>query len=224
MPCLELTPYRPSGIVEAMETPFSPAADRNKEAILSVLKEHLPTGPCLGVEVGSATGQHGLYFLEHLSELRWVFCDQPQWQDHLCSVSDHPRAIGPYVYTAGTDPLPRVYPSSDSHSSQALAVNFLYTSNTLHIMSWEEAQEFLKVGADYLGCGGLFFIYGPFNEGSRFTSDSNRAFDEKLKSENPRMGLRDRHMVKNLLESRGCSLVNAIPMPANNFILLFKKD
>jgi hypothetical protein len=41
----------------------------------------------------------------------------------------------------------------------------------------------LEIAAARLKQGGLLFIYGPFKVQGRFTTDSNRAFDESLRSQ-----------------------------------------
>jgi len=199
-------------MTQAFESPFSGAADRNKRVIFETLKVYLAqfTDPSV-LEIGSATGQHGIYFTENDPSLTWHFCDQANWEDHLKSVTDGQRRRGPWVYVAGKSEWPKA------------DVNVVYSTNTLHIMSWAEAQIFLEQVADSLIASQIFFYYGPFNEGDKFTSSSNQQFHEKLQSENSLMGLRDRFKVQSLLESRGLKLIEAIKMPANNFSLVFKK-
>ena len=52
------------------QTAFSPAADRNKQAILDVLLRLLPDqGSAL--EIASGTGQHVAWFAAHLPHWTW---------------------------------------------------------------------------------------------------------------------------------------------------------
>ena len=59
-------------------------------------------------------------------------------------------------------------------------------------------------------------VYGPFNYGGEFTSDSNREFDVSLKARDPRMGIRDVEAVDALARTIGLQLIDDIAMPANN--------
>ena len=53
------------------EAKFSPAAERNKDVILSVLRDVLPrSGDVL--EIASGTGQHVLHFAQALPDLHWL--------------------------------------------------------------------------------------------------------------------------------------------------------
>ena len=66
-------------------------------------------------------------------------------------------------------------------------------------------------------------LYGPFNYGGRFTSESNARFDGWLKARDPRFGVRDFEMISGILEEGGLSLVEDHEMPANNRTLVFEK-
>ena len=72
---------------------FAPSAERNKEPILQVLKQHLPSTPKKGavvLEVASGTGQHTAHFATHLPAFTWqVRADslyRPEPCDPLVSV------------------------------------------------------------------------------------------------------------------------------------------
>jgi len=53
-----------------MNKPFSQACENNKDPILSVLKRVF-VNPCEVLEIGSGTGQHAVYFAEHLPHVTW---------------------------------------------------------------------------------------------------------------------------------------------------------
>ena len=74
-----------------------------------------------------------------------------------------------------------------------------------------------------LSTGGVFVIYGPFNYGGQFTSDSNRAFDAWLRQRDAHSGIRDFEAITTLAEKHGLQLQLDQAMPANNRTLVFHK-
>ena len=67
----------------------------------------------------------------------------------------------------------------------------VFSANTLHIMPWSVVERFFAGLADVLADQAKVAIYGPFNYGGRFTSESNAAFDLRLKENAPHQGIRD---------------------------------
>ena len=53
-----------------IDTPFSPAAERNREPILTVLQRLLPARG-EGLEIASGSGQHVAWFAAALPAWRW---------------------------------------------------------------------------------------------------------------------------------------------------------
>ena len=81
---------------------------------------------------------------------------------------------------------------------------------------------FRGVGA-VLETDGVFCLYGPFNYGGRFTSESNARFDAWLKSRDPLSGVRDFEAVDELARRRDCVLKQDCEMPANNRMLIWSR-
>jgi hypothetical protein len=65
-------------------------------------------------------------------------------------------------------------------------------------------------------------VYGPFNIGGAFTSDSNRRFDAALREGDVRRGIRDLEAVDALARSAGLLLLSNLAMPANNRLLTWR--
>ncbi len=111
-----------------------------------------------------------------------------------------------------------------------LRYDFVFTANTLHIVSWPLAIEIFRGAAITLRPGGLLFIYGPFNYRGAFTSSSNAQFDSSLRARDPHSGIRDFTAVVEALRCAGnaagasIELCQDIAMPANNRLLMFKKS
>ena len=56
------------------------------------------------------------------------------------------------------------------------------------------------------------------------TAPSNEAFDERLRSQNTAWGVRDATELTALAAKHGLSFQERVPMPANNYVLYFKKE
>ena len=65
-------------------------------------------------------------------------------------------------------------------------------------------------------------LYGPYNYGGKFTSESNARFDTWLKSRDLNSGVRDLEAVNRLAASYGLELLRDIEMPSNNRILVWE--
>jgi hypothetical protein len=98
-----------------------------------------------------------------------------------------------------------------------------FSANTLHIMSWAAVGDFFRVLDALLAPAATVVVYGPFNYGGAYTSDSNRAFDGWLKERDPRSGLRDFEAVDALAAAIGLRLADDIAMPANNRCLAWRR-
>jgi len=77
---------------------------------------------------------------------------------------------------------------------------------------------------ELLADGGLLILYGPFNYGGQFTSDSNARFDEWLKGRDALSGIRDFEALDALAQAAGMTLQADIEMPANNRILVWRRE
>jgi hypothetical protein len=70
---------------------------------------------------------------------------------------------------------------------------------------------------------GVFCLYGPFNEGGDFSSDSNRLFDQALKEQDEKMGIRDLDDLQSYAHQAGMALTRRYAMPANNQIAIWSR-
>lgn len=191
--------------------PHSEACERNKEPILGVLKGWF-TRPGTVLEIGSGTGQHAVHFAAALPHLSWIPTDRAenlggirQW------LSD---AALPNVQ----DPLVLDVLQPDWPVKRA---NYVFSANTAHIMSWSAVEAMFTGVGTVLEPDGRFLLYGPFNRNGQFTSDSNREFDEMLRSRDPAMGIRDDQAIVSLARRCGLAFAADHSMPARNRILAF---
>jgi len=193
--------------------PFSEACERNKEPILEALGRIFPTSGRV-LEIGSCTGQHLVFFAPSFPELSWQPSDQ---LDYLEGLSARIRLEGsPNILEAIELDVSKEWPGQ--------LFDAVYSSNTAHIMSWESVcAMFAGVGSCLLP-GGVFCLYGPFNEGGRFTTVSNQEFDCSLRVRDATQGIRDLEALETLASGQQMKLTQQFRLPANNCLLVFHKE
>lgn len=192
--------------------PFSQACENNKNPILDILKEIFADKTRV-LEIGSGTGQHAVYFAEHLKHLHW----QPS--DRI----ENLEGINLWLDTYPQDNLSLPIELDVSQNNWPQDFDAVFSANTAHIMPWKLTQLMLEKVATLLPEKGVFALYGPFNYGGEFTSDSNANFDRWLKSIAPHQGIRDFEKVNEIVCSAGMHLLNDYAMPANNRLLAWRK-
>ncbi|WP_413578005.1 DUF938 domain-containing protein [Bdellovibrio sp. HCB290] len=197
-----------------MEIPFSPAADRNKEPILEVLKKVLRAEDQRLLEVGAGTGQHAIYLAPFFPKMEWQPTEVSENLPMLKAAikeANIPNIKTPYRMKVGEDDFPiRTY-------------DVILTVNTFHIMSWKECKTFMKLISGRLQEGGKVLIYGPFNYNGKFTTPSNEEFDKSLRAENPSHGIRAFEDVISAMFKNEFELLKDYEMPANNRMLVFRR-
>jgi len=193
---------------------FSEACERNKQPILDVIKTLLKNKKNL-LEIGSGTGQHAVFFAENLSHINWQTSDRKENHPDICSWIEDSSAKNI------NQPL-----SLDVVSDQWPITQFdaVYSANTAHIMSWAAVQALFAGVGKILNNKGIFMLYGPFNYGGEFTSESNRKFEDWLKSVDQERGIRDFEAVDKLAQQAEMKLFDDYEMPSNNRILVWEKD
>lgn len=190
----------------------SPPAERNKQPILEVLQRVLPPRG-LVLEIGSGTGQHVAHFAAALPNLTF----QPSEFD----VERHPSIV------AWTEGLANVRPPLSFDLTQRPwpieKADAIFCANVIHISPWEATLGLMRGASELLTPGSVLVTYGPYRIEGTPTAPSNEAFDASLKSRNPSWGLRDLEAVAEIASRNALDLEDTIPMPANNFSLLFRK-
>lgn len=202
-----------------LSLPHSPACERNQDPIKEVLEKEL--GPQQNLlEVGFGTAQHAFYFSRFFPQVTYFAGDREQahinflQRSQVLGAPDNLK--GPYQITATDETV--------LHNLDIKSFDTIYTANTLHIMSWKESLSFLKFGGDHLKSEGKLLIYGPFVFEGKFTSESNKSFDESLRLSDPRMGIRSFEEIEEVLQRKGLSLIRKYDLPANNQMLVFQKE
>lgn len=196
-----------------MEKSVWAAPERNKGPILEVLRRVLPPSGTL-LEIASGTGQHAVYFAEHLPGL--VVQPSDVAPEHLESI----RAWAAEAKLANLREPLRLDVRAPSWGVSV--VDAVYCANMIHITPWDCAEALIAGVGRHLRTGGVFVLYGPFRVGGAHTAPSNEAFDAELRARDARFGVRDVDDVTALATAAGLAREECVSMPANNLCLVFR--
>ena len=96
--------------------------------------------------------------------------------------------------------------------------------NMVHISPWASALGLLDGAAQILASGGPLILYGPWLKDDVEVAPSNLAFDADLKKRDPDWGLRRVEDFAAVASARGLLLEETRAMPANNLMLLLRRQ
>ncbi len=194
----------------------SPSTLRNQDPILGVLRQRLPeTG--LVLEVAAGAGEHAVHFASALTALQWQPTDaDPEalasidaWRQQACLNNLLP---------------PLRLDSAHPEEWSVARADAVVAINMIHISPWSATAGLFSGAARVLPPGGGLFLYGPFFESGIPTAPSNIEFDQSLKRRNAEWGIRSLDDLKVEGGRRGLRLAERVEMPANNLVLVFRKD
>ena len=205
------------------------AASKNKHVILDVFRAEVtalraedPEREIKVLEVASGTGEHAALFSESVANLLYQ-PTEPQLDMH-----ESIRAWTESVVGSTVNP-PISLDVNDPESVLTIPSNFSNTNvdvmlciNMIHISPFRSTHALFKLCSACLRPGGKLITYGPYRVKGEMV-ESNVAFDLSLKERNAEWGVRDLEAVVAVAEEHGITLEKAIPMPSNNFSLVFSK-
>jgi hypothetical protein len=193
----------------------APAAERNKDPILAVLKTLLAqTGTVL--EIASGTGQHVVHFARALPQLEWLPSDvSAEARDSIEAwrVAERLPNVKPPL---ALDVLERPWPVRGP-------LEAIVCVNLIHISPWPVTAALFAGANETLKDGGVVYLYGPYKRQGRHTAPSNDAFDRSLRAQNAAWGVRSLEDVIDIAKSAGFEHIATIEMPANNLSVAFHK-
>jgi hypothetical protein len=170
----------------------------------------------LVLEIASGTGEHALFFAEAFPNLEWQPSDIQA--DALASIRAWEAAAS----------LPNLRPPVELDASNPpwpiTAADAVLSINMVHISPWASALGLLDGAAAILSNGSPLILYGPWVTDAFETAQSNLAFDADLKRRDAQWGLRKVEIFAAEAEKRGLNHVGTRRMPANNLMLLFRKE
>jgi len=192
----------------------APAAARNRQPILDVLRPRLPAQG-LVLEIASGSGEHIVHFAEALPNL--VFQPSDPSPEARASIDDWVQelTLDNVRPALALDAAGDVWPLERADT--------VLCCNMIHIAPWEAAVGLVVGAGRILPKDGTLYLYGPYRRGGRHTAPSNEAFDLDLRGRDAAWGVRDLEAVAALAEARDFGLPEIIDMPANNLSLVFKR-
>ncbi len=193
---------------------LSQAAENNKGVILEKLKDFF-TREGIVLEIGSGTGQHAAHLAANLPHLTWQPTDRG---DYLPVLIENLVEMKPSNVCQ-----PRSLDVEDETWVLDEA-DYVFSANTLHIMSADHVEHFMRGVGRVLKPDGLLVVYGPFKYNGEFTTASNARFDRWLKDRDELSGVRDIDTIEQLALDNGLSFRHDFLMPANNQLLVFRKQ
>ena len=206
-----------------MQVPdFSPAAERNKQAILDKLLQVLPeTGHML--EIASGTGQHAVWFAQAMPLWTWHPTDHaPDARNAIAARLAH-HGLGNLKPPRLLDVMSEHWLADDAQNTQPL-FNAIFCANMLHIAPWATCAALMRGASRHLHANGMLITYGPYLEDEVSTSPGNLAFDRSLRGQNPSWGIRRREDLEQQAAAYALRLTQRHPMPANNLLLVWQRN
>jgi hypothetical protein len=167
-------------------------------------------------EVASGTGEHAWFFAKHLNRITWqpseraaeAFSSIHAWREH----APLPNLLPPIEFDTTGDTWP------------IEEVDAMFCANMIHISPWSSCEGLMRGAGRHLRSGGRLITYGPYRIDGSHTAPSNAEFDRSLRERDPSWGVRDLEVVAAEAEKNGLRLLERVPMPANNFVLVFEHE
>jgi hypothetical protein len=204
-----------------MNRVHSPAAERNRQPILDVLRQVLP-GRGTALEIASGTGQHVAWFAAGLPGWTWQPSDaQADDFDSIaswCAEANVGNVLRPVVL----DVMTRRWPSAGDEFRTPF--DAIYCANMLHISPRSTCAALMRGAARYLSAAGQLITYGPYLERDVPTSPGNVSFDADLRATSADWGIRALEDVTREAALAGLRLSARVQMPANNLLLVFTRS
>jgi len=192
----------------------SPAALRNRDPILDVLRTNLPDAGTV-LEVASGSGEHIHHFAAELPNLSWIPSDPSDSARRSIAAWSHEFKPANIQAPLDVDAARAIWPIA--RADAVLAINMV------HISPWDATIGLLRGAARLLPAGGPLFLYGPFRRPGETMAASNIAFDVNLRMRDSCWGIRNFDDVVGEAATVGFTVKCVVDMPANNLSLVFTR-
>ena len=192
-----------------------PATLRNREPILDVLRRVLPPDGLL-LEIASGTGEHASFMAPQLPGVVWQpsDCEGTALEDidDAAAKSGCVRIRPAIALDAAADKWPVEHADA------------IFCCNMIHIAPWPVAEGLFAGAGRILSPGAPLILYGPYKREGAHTAPSNEAFEQWLRDQDARFGVRCLDTdVKPLAGRNGFGLEEIVEMPANNLTVVWRR-
>ena len=199
---------------------FFASTQRNRDSIVVVLSKIIKKYGSI-LEIGSGSGEHGVFFQKRFPEIIWQTSD-PELA-HRKSISswikhEELNKKMPQPIVLDVEKIPWEIPINVVHSLQGIV-----SINMIHVAQWSCTVALFRESGKLLNKGKFLMLYGPFKIDKKHTSQSNYSFDNSLKIKNDFWGIRNLEDVSDEAKKFGFLQESTINMPANNFSIIYRK-
>jgi SAM-dependent methyltransferase len=210
----------------------SPAAVRNRQPILDVLRRVLPPAG-RALDIASGSGQHVSWFARHLPGWHWQpteYAAASLPSIAAWSVLDAADLAESPDAAVGVGPLANIAPPVQLDACAAEwpvtgAFDAITCINMLHASPPATLPGLMRGAGRHLVPGGRLVTYGPYIVDDEPLAPSNVEFDAWLKRErDPSWGIRRLADVVAHARDAGLRLRERVAMPANNLMLIFERQ
>ena len=193
----------------------APATARNSQPLAEVLARELPASGTV-LEIASGSGEHAVFMARRFPALDW----QPSDRDAEALAS-----VDAWAAEARLANLrPAIALDAAAPDWPIVSADALLCVNMVHISPWDAAVGLFAGAGRVLGSGAPLVFYGPFVEPDVETAASNHAFDQSLRQRDPAWGLRSTADLDRLAAGHGMTRTARCAMPANNLVLVYRRD
>ncbi len=193
----------------------APATARNSQPLAEVLARELPASGTV-LEIASGSGEHAVFMARRFPALDW----QPSDRDAEALAS-----VDAWAAEARLANLrPAIALDAAAPDWPIVSADALLCVNMLHISPWDAVVGLFAGAGRVLGSGAPLVLYGPFVEPDVETAASNHAFDQSLRQRDPAWGLRSTADLDRLAAGHGMTRTARCAMPANNLVLVYRRD
>ena len=198
---------------------YAPATQRNREAILAVLRRALPASGTI-LEVASGTGEHAVWFAANLPGVGIQPSDPDE--ENRASVAAWARFTGVASVRAPLA-IDVTAPAWETGEGVPRDVAAILCINMVHISPWAATLGLMRGAGTLLPPGGVLYLYGAYKRGGVHTAPSNASFDASLRARDPAWGVRDLEAVTAAAADAGLAPGSVIEMPANNLSVVLRR-